>query len=113
MKLKVSDDVAFDVLFTLNDAGKPAEFGFRIEAKRTNQPDHASGETVGDFLSNRASVRMTSWFAGVSPLEDDAGQPVPAGADALAALYAALPNMPGLVLGAYLEATGAKAKSGN
>ena len=73
----------------------------------------ASGETVGDFLSNRACVRMTSWFAGVSPLEDDAGQPVPAGADALAALYAALPNMPGLVLGAYLEATGAKAKSGN
>jgi hypothetical protein len=113
MKLKVSDNVAFDVRFTLNDAGEPTEFGFRCEAKRTKQPDSASGETVGDFLSKRALVRMTAWIDDRSPLEDDNGKDVPAGAAALEQLYADLPNMPGLVLGAYLDATGAKAKSGN
>jgi len=113
MKLKVSDNVAFDVRFTLNDDGTPAEFGFRVEAKRTKQPDSASGETVGDFLAKRALVRMTRWVDDRSPIEGDYGKPVAAGAEALAALYDLLPNVPGLVLGAYLEATGAKAKSGN
>jgi hypothetical protein len=113
MKLKVSDNVAFDVRFTLNDAGEPTEFGFRCEAKRTKQPDSKSRETVGDFLAKRALVRMTAWVDDRSPLEDENGQPVGAGAAALAALYEELPNMPNLVLGAYLDATGAKAKSGN
>ena len=51
MKLVISSDVAFDVRFTLNDAGKPVEFGFRVEAKRTDQPGisrpagHATDET--------------------------------------------------------------------
>lgn len=112
-KLKVSDAVAFDVRFTLNDAGNPAEFGLRVEAKRTEAAVAGSSETVGEYLAARACVRMTAWLDDKCPLEDEAGQPVPPGADALAALYELLPNMPGLVLGAYLEATGAKAKSGN
>ena len=113
MKLKVSDTVKFDVRFTLNDAGTPVEYGFRMEAKRAKQPDAASGETVGDFLSKRAAVRMAAWVDDVSPLQDDDGAAVPPGSQALEALYQLLPNMPGLVLGAYLEATSAKAKSGN
>lgn len=113
MKLVISNDVAFDVRFTLNDAGKPIDFGFRVEAKRTDQPQPGSGETVGDYLDKRAKVRMVSWVDDRSPIEGDGGKPVAAGAEALAALYELLPNMPGLVLGAYLEATGAKAKSGN
>ena len=56
---------------------------------------------------------MVGWVDNKSPLQDEAGNDVPAGADALAALYDLVPNMPGLVLTAYLDATGAKAKLGN
>lgn len=113
MKLKVSDNVAFDVRFTLNDDGAPAEFGFRVEGKRVERPKQDSGVTVGDYLAHHAKLRMVSWLDGKCPIVDDEGKDVPAGAEALEGLYASLSNMPGLVLGAYLEATGAKAKSGN
>ena len=112
-RLKISDDVAFPCGFTLNEKGEPRAFGLLIEAKRAQQPDSTSGETIGQFLDGRAAIRMVGWVDNKSPLQDEAGNDVPAGADALAALYDLVPNMPGLVLTAYLDATGAKAKLGN
>ncbi len=112
-KLTVSDAVAFDVKFSLNEGGDERQFGFRAEAKRAKQPEAGDGTTVGQFLADRAAARMVSWIGDAPLVDEDTGQEVAAGSDALAALYDLLPNMPGLVLSAYLEATNAKAKLGN
>lgn len=111
MKLKVSDAVAFDVAFALNDDGTEKDFGFRAAAKRAKPDD---GETIGDFLTGRANLRMVAWAADKPvPLADDAGVDVPAGPEALAALYEQVPNMAGIVYASYLQATNAKARLGN
>jgi hypothetical protein len=111
MKLKVSDAVTFDVGFTLNDEGKEPEFGFRATAKRMKPDD---GETIGDFLSGRAEVRMLAWAEGKAvPLANEDGSDVAAGPEALAALYDLVGNMAGIVYAAYLQATNAKARLGN
>lgn len=112
-RLAISNAVKFDCVFTLADGDQQREFGMAMEAARAKQPKQGDGTTVGEFLSGPAAVRMAAW-KGDSPLVDiDTGQPIAAGADALAALYDLVPNLPGLVLAAYLDATGAKAKLGN
>ena len=112
-KLTVSDSVAFDVKFGLNEGGEERPFGFRVQAKRAKQPEAGDGTTVGKFLTDSAAVSMQSWIGDSPLIDEDSGQPIAAGAGALAARYELLPNMPGLVLSACLEATNAKAKLGN
>lgn len=110
-KLVVSNRVAFDVRWTLNDNGTEREFGFKAEAVRVKEPGSESG-TVGDYLSKDAQVRMVAWI-GEPPLEDEQGQPPPAGQQAIDALYESIEKLPGIVLARYLEAVGPKAKLGN
>lgn len=110
-KLVVSDDVAFDVRWTLNDKGIEREFGFRAEAKRTEEPGPKSG-TVGEYLAGAARVRMTDWI-GDPPIVDENGHAPGPGPSALAALYEVIEKLPGIVLARYLEAIGPKAKLGN
>lgn len=110
-KLIVSDEVAFDVRWTLNDKGVEREFGFKAEAHRVREPRAESG-TVGDYLSRAARVRMVEWI-GDPPIEDEEGRAPAPGPAALAGLYEAIDKLPGLVLARYLEAIGPKAKLGN
>lgn len=109
-KLIVSDRVAFDVRWTLNDNGTEREFGFKAEADRVKEP--TGDVTVGDFLSKDAKVRMVAWI-GEPPVVDEEGKAPPAGQQALDALYEVIGKIPGLVLARYLEAIGPKAKLGN
>ena len=119
MKLIASSQVAFDVRFTLNEQGAEVEYGFRAEATRTALPDKDSGLTVGTFLTDHAKLRMTGWLLDdkerpMSPLVDEAtGQAPSAGPEALSALYELLPTTPGVAYAAYIQAIGAKAKTGN
>ncbi len=110
-KLIVSDKVAFDVRWTLNDNGDEREFGFKAEARRVKEPGAESG-TVGDYLSRDAKVRMVEWI-GDPPVVDEEGKAPPAGQPALDALYECIEKLPGIVLARYLEAIGPKAKLGN
>lgn len=110
-KLIVSDRVAFDVRWTLNDAGTEREFGFKAEARRVKEPGAESG-TVGEYLSKDAQLRMVAWI-GEAPLQDEQGQPPPPGQEALFWLYEEVEKLPGIVLARYLEAIGPKAKLGN
>lgn len=110
-KLIVSDRVAFDVRWTLNDAGTEREFGFKAEARRVKEPGAESG-TVGEYLSKDAQLRMVAWI-GEAPLQDEQGQQPTPGQAALDALYEAIEKLPGIVLARYLEAIGPKAKLGN
>lgn len=114
-KLVVSDRVEFDVKFTLNDAGEDKHFGMRLTAQRQPLEDQErqlnEQVKVKEFLDGRG-VRMVAWL-GKSPLNDDAGDPVPPGPDALDALFTLVGGMVALVFAGYLAANGAKGKSGN
>lgn len=109
-KLIVSDRVAFDVRWTLNDAGTEREFGFKAEADRVKEP--SGGVTIGDYLANNAKVRMVAWI-GEPPVVDEEGKAPPPGQQAIDALYEVMDKIPGIVLARYLEAIGPKAKLGN
>lgn len=110
VRLNISPNIAFDVRFTLNDDGVDKVFGFRVSALRAKPED---AETVGAFLE-RAQLRMTAWLGEppACPLVNENGADVPAGPEALAALYANLEQMPGLVYSGYLVAVSAKARVG-
>lgn len=118
VKLVVSDDIEFDVKFTLNDNGKSSEFGFRAHGKRLPQDRltaevKESGLTLSEFLQQRGNVRMVSWI-GDSPLvDDDTNAAIEAGSGALQALLDIVSNMAMVLFNAYLDANGAKAKQGN
>ena len=113
-KLAVSDLVEFACPFTLGDRDKQRDFGLLLQATRAPQPEKGDGTTVGQFLTGPAAITMLGWVDDKSPLVDaDTNQTIASGADALDALYGLVPNMPGLVLSAYIDATGAKAKLGN
>lgn len=108
-RLIVSDEVAFDVRWTMNDKGAEREFGFKAEALRVKEPGADSG-TVGDYLSKAARVRMVSWI-GEPPIVDAEGRAP--GPVELGDLYEVIDKLPGIVLARYLEAIGPKAKLGN
>lgn len=114
-KLIVSDRIEFDVKFTLNDSGTEKPFGAKFVADRTPmeemQPLLSSGINVGDFLKGR-KVAMKAWI-GKAPLVDEAGAEVAAGADALQALHDMVGGFTALLYAGYLEANGAKGRSGN
>lgn len=114
-KLVVSDRVEFDVKFTLNDAGKEKAFGLRMSAQRQPLGDQErelnEQVKVQEFLEGRG-VTMLSWI-GKPALEDEQGTPIPAGKEALDALYTLVAGMVSLVFANYLQANGAKGKSGN
>ena len=114
-KLIVSDRIEFDVKFTLNDGGTEKPFGAKFAADRTPLDEMqkllASGVNVGEFLKGR-SVTMKAWI-GKAPLVDEAGMEVPAGPDAMQALHDLIGGFTSLLYAGYLDANGAKGRSGN
>lgn len=114
-KLVVSDRVEFDVKFTLNDEGTDKHFGMRLTAQRQPLEDQErelnEQVKVQEFLDGRG-VRLVAWL-GKSPLKDEGGEPVPAGPEAFTALCTLVGGMVALVFAGYLQANGAKGKSGN
>ena len=113
-KLVIGDRVEFDVKFTLNDGGVDKTFGMRLTAQRQPQDEQdrdMRAMSVQDFLAARG-VALQAWI-GKPPLQDEQGQPVPAGPDALAALYGLVVGMTALVFAAYLKANGAQGVAGN
>lgn len=114
-KLAVSDRIEFDVKFTLNDGGTEKPFGMRLAARRQvltdQEQEMREGAVVKEFLESRG-LEMVSWI-GKSPLTDQDGKPVPAGGVALQALFELVGGMVALVFTNYLQANGAKGRSGN
>ncbi|MCV2423407.1 hypothetical protein LNV47_22725 [Paucibacter sp. DJ4R-1] len=114
-KLVVGDRIEFDVKFSLNDGGVDKPFGMRLTARRQPLQDQErelhEQVKVQEFLDGRG-VTLTQWI-GKAPMEDDQGQPAPASKDALDALYTQVGGMVHLVLAAYMQANGARGKSGN
>lgn len=114
-KLAVSDRIEFDVKFTLNDGGVEKPFGMRMAARRQvlteQEQEMREGAVVKEFLAGRG-LEMTAWI-GKSPLVMEDGKPVPAGDAALQALYELVGGMVSLVFAHYLQANGAKGRSGN
>jgi len=116
-KLVVSDELEFTARILLNDAGVERQYGCRLQASRL--PGDALDIKLKtpqllakDLLSGQA-LRLVAWEGDISPLQDaETGKPAPADAEALECLMA-VPNMPNVLLSAYLEANGAKAKAGN
>lgn len=115
-KLIVSDRIEFNVHFSLNDGGVEKPFGIRLAANRQSledqQKDLKAGITVGDYLKQR-DLTMKAWIGESVPLIDEKNQPVPAGAEALAALQDLVVGMVGLINAGFLEANGAKGRAGN
>lgn len=114
-KLVVGDRIEFDVKFTLNDAGVEKPFGMRLAARRQalgeQERELQEQVKVAEFLDSRG-VQVVSWL-GKAPLTDEAGEPVPPSKEALTALYDLVGGMVHLVFANYLQANGAKGKSGN
>lgn len=114
-KLVVSDRIEFDVKFTLNDAGVEKPFGLRLSAKRQalDEQDRELKEQVlvQEFLDSR-ELTMLSWI-GKCPLVDEAGNQLPPGKEALAALFELVGGMVSLVFANYLQANSVKGRSGN
>lgn len=113
--LAVGNTVEFDVKFTLNDGGTDKPFGMRLTAQRQPLSDQERELNeqlrVQEFLDARG-VKMVSWIGKPALLDDD-GAAVPAGKDALDSLYALVGGMVSLVFAGYLQANGARGKSGN
>jgi hypothetical protein len=114
-KLAVSDQIEFDVKFTLNDNGTEKPFGMRMAARRQalteQEQEMREGAVVKEFLEGRG-LQMVQWI-GKSPLVGEDGKAVPAGEEALQALYELVGGMVSLVFANYLQANGAKGRSGN
>jgi hypothetical protein len=114
-KLVVGDRIEWDVKFTLNDAGAEKHFGMRLSARRQErgEQERELGEQIKvlEFLAARG-VSMVSWI-GKAPLQDAEGAPVPAGPEALDALYQLVGGMVSLVFAGYLRANGAQGAAGN
>lgn len=120
-KLVVGDRIEFEVKFSLNDAGQDRTFGMRLAARRQpldEQQHDLQALTTEQYLQARG-VQMLAWTGKPgegdlsSPLCDEDGTPVPAGAEALKALYSLVGGMSSLVLVAYLKANSAQGLSGN
>lgn len=114
-KLAVGDRIEFEVKFGLKDGGKEKLFGMRMSAERQLRPeqeaDLAEQTLTKDYLAGR-KLTLDAWTSN-SPLRDENGAPVPAGPEALEALYELVPGMVPLVLAGYLQANSAKGRSGN
>lgn len=114
-KLAVSDRIEFDVKFSLNDNGVEKPFGMRLAARRQalteQEQEMREGAVVKEFLDGR-ELEMLAWI-GKSPLVGEDGKALPAGATALQALYDLVGGMVSLVFANYLQANGAKGRSGN
>lgn len=114
-KLVIGDRIEFDVKFTLNDGGEEKPFGMRLTARRQalSEQEQELGEQVKvqEFLAARG-VALQSWI-GKPPLQDETGAPVPAGPEALQALYRLVGGMVSLVFAGYLRANGAQGAAGN
>lgn len=113
-KLVISAKLAFTARFIFMEAGEPRTFAAKMEAQRCAGAQLEAAlqakPIFADFLAGQG-LSLIAWD-GECPLVDEAGQPAPAGPDALAALMQE-PGMPNVLFGAYLEANGAKAKLGN
>lgn len=114
-RLVVGDAVEFEVKFSLKDGGHEKTFGMRLAGRRQaleeQRRDLSDATKVEDYLDARG-VTLMAW-TGKSPLNDAEGNPVPPSKEALQALYALVGGMVALVLAGYLEAIGARGKSGN
>ncbi len=115
-KLVVSDRIEFDVKFSLNDAGEEKSFGVRLAAKRIPREqlteERDANIPLEKFFAARG-LQMLAWI-GKSPLiDEESGDPVPPGDDALKALMDMVGGFPMLVYAGFLDANGAKGKAGN
>ena len=114
-KLIVSDELHFNVPFTLADGAAERLFTAKLSARRCPGAElddklSQAGRKVADFLREQG-LTLRGWD-GDCPLVDEDGQAAKPGADSLADLLA-IPNMPNLVMSHYLVANGAKGKLGN
>lgn len=107
--LKIDDKVRFTVQGTLADAqtGRAVPFAFKLDGARLRAEEvrtlaQDANKTVADVLADK----ITGW----ADVADETGQPVPYSADALRQMLDTLGLAP-LVLQAYIEASGAKAKN--
>jgi hypothetical protein len=114
-KLVVSPRIEFDVKFSLNDGGTEKPFGMRLAAQRQPLGEQAREFSeqikVKEFLEARGLV-MLGWI-GKAPLVGENDEPVPAGPEALNALYDLVVGMVELVFASYQQANGAKGRTGN
>lgn len=114
-RLVVSDQVRFTVQLALLDGEQERVFSIKAKANRlpegtTLAAAFKDAPVFADFLAARAFA-LVGWD-GDSPLQDEAGQPAPADADALAALLG-VQSVPRAFVDAYVDAIGGKAKLGN
>lgn len=113
-RLVVSDTLRFTARFAFNDEGAERVFVAKLQARRTPGAQFEAAlraqPVFVDFL-RACGLTLLGW-EGESPLVDEQGNAAPANADALDALLAE-PGMPNVLLAAYVEANGAKAKLGN
>lgn len=107
--LKIADKVRFTVEGKLADAqtGRAVPFAFKLDGARLGAEEvrtlaQDATKTVADVLVDK----ITGW----ADVADEHGQPVPYSAEALRQLLDHLGLAP-LVLQAYIEASGAKAKN--
>ena len=116
-RLIVSDTVEFPVRFVVRDGTTERTFGFTLRARRADsavmlREMQDSAESLDAFLQRpEYGITMVDWI-GQPPLADAEGKPAPAGADALAVRYQ-VSGLSALVLRAYHDAIGAKARAGN
>lgn len=79
--LKIGSIIALAIALQINDAGKPAEFKFKLTAKRmTTQewnehfaPGQNNQKTVREFLMER----ITGWEGQTLVIDDQTNQPAP------------------------------------
>lgn len=120
-KLVVSTVLEFPVRFSLLDGEKDRLFTFKVRGNRVDV--EAFRKTLGDstdmlvdalrkfLLGDQLGLKMVDWV-GPAALVDDAGQPAPAGPEALAALLQ-LDGMTQHVFNTVAEANSAKGRLGN
>ena len=79
--LKIGSIIALAIALQINDAGKPAEFKFKLTAKRMSAqewnehfaPGQNNQKTVREFLMER----ITGWDGQTLVIDDQTNQPAP------------------------------------
>lgn len=120
-KLVVSDTLEYEVKFTLRDGSKDREFGFKATSQRVDIPafrDSLANSTrplvneLRDYIQGPlAKMQMVDWIKDAA-LQDEAGKPAPAGAEALSALLLN-EGLTQHVFNVMADANSAKGKLGN
>lgn len=113
-KLAIAAIIFFPVTLRIQDEGRTRTFKFELQADRITQDELRDelGENKDRPVGELLKLHVTGWRNQQLVLDESTGQPADFSLGAFEAMLS-VPGAPTAIFAAYVEACGAKGKSGN